>query len=45
MSHMEMCIHEKVMNEKAQSIAHNTEISPLLCSDVQNRLRPKELIK
>ena len=45
MNHMEMCIHEKVMNEKAQSIAHNAEISYLLCSAVQNRLRLKELIK
>ena len=42
MNHMEMCIHEKVMNEKAQSIAHNAEISHLLCSAVQNRLILKE---
>ena len=26
MSHMEMCIHEKEMNEKAQSLANNAEI-------------------
>ena len=25
MSHMEMCIHEKEMNEKAQSLANNAE--------------------
>ena len=32
MSHMEMCIHEKVINEKAHSTANKSEISPLLCS-------------